>query len=63
MKTTKKVLFILKSHEYLNVTVSQAEKLVNVISNISSTITFNILIVNEYEKEDINIMSGYNNNL
>ena len=61
MKTTKRVLFILKSHEYLNVTPIQAEKLVNVINHISSTISYNILIVNEYSNEDTNIMTGYNN--
>jgi len=59
MKTNKKVLFIIKSHADSNVTPDESNNIVNTLREISDTIDFNILIVNEYDPS-WPIMTGYN---
>jgi hypothetical protein len=48
MKSDKKILFLIKNHINDNTTIKEAELLIQTLKSISSTITFEILIVNEY---------------
>lgn len=62
LKTKKKVLFIIKSHANKNTTPNEINLLNEILKSISTTMIFDILLVNEYETNDKNILMNYPNN-